>query len=390
MAHILKFWVRVIFVALLSMGAAFTTAAHEVEPAVADAQVSADRVDITIRMAVEPILAGIDLAGVSDVNDSPLSGRNDALRALPPAELATALTDAWPQIARRMTLMAGETELMPELTGTTIPDVGNPELRRDSTLILTAALPEDGTEVVFGWDAGLGSLILRQVGEGATYEVFLTGGALSDPMPRIGVADQSLGEVVSRYTVSGFIHVIPDGLDHILFVLGLYFFALALRPLVWQVTAFTVAHTLTLALATTGVIAIPDNWMWAVETVIAASIVYVAVENIWGGEKTDIGWTRIGVVFLFGLVHGLGFASVLSEFGVGSHFVASLVSFAIGLEIGHLTVIAVAFLVLGLPFGQRSFYRRACVIPGSLLIAAVGAYWVLNRIGLVGDLPYLT
>lgn len=386
----LRFGVRVLLAAWVSMALAAAASAHEVEPAVADVSVGAERIEMTIRVALEPILAGVDLAAVEDTDDSPLSERNDALRALPPAELEAALRAAWPGIAEGIALESGGVPLTPELGAVTVPEAGDVELRRDSVIAVSAALPEGDAPVTLGWADSLGALIVRQVDEGAAYEVFLTGGSETDPMPRTGVAEQTLAQVVERYVVSGFIHVIPDGLDHILFVLGLYFFALAWRPLIWQITAFTVAHTLTLALATTGVIVIPGEWMWLVETIIAASIAYVAVENILGGRKQEIGWTRIGIVFGFGLVHGLGFASVLSEFGLGADLAASLASFAVGLEIGHLTVIAVAFLLFGLPFGSRPWYRSAIVIPGSLVIAAIGVYWVLNRTGFVGDVPLLT
>lgn len=376
--------------ALLSMGIPLTAAAHEVQPAVADVEINGERVTITLRAALEPMIAGVNLSAVEDTDDSPLSGENDALRALSSDEASAAFSTAWPSIAENMTLQSGGADLLITLEGVDVPPVGDVEIRRDSTLTLTADLPAGDDPVIFGFDAELGGVIVRQIAEGEAYEAFLTNGALTDPMPREGVAQQTLAEVAQRYVVSGFVHVVPDGLDHILFVLGLYFFALAWRPLLWQVTSFTVAHTLTLFLATTGAIVVPGEWMWLVETIIAASIVWIGVENIIGDKEKKIGWGRIGVVFAFGLVHGLGFASVLSEFGLGDWLIASLAFFTVGLEIGHLTVIAVAFLLFGLPFGARSFYRSAFVVPGSLAIAMIGAYWVLNRVGWAGDLPYLT
>jgi hypothetical protein len=380
----------VALLALLSMGIPLTAAAHEVQPAVADVEIDGERVTITLRAALEPMIAGVNLSAVEDTDDSPLSGENDALRALSSEELSSEFSAAWPSIAENMTLQSGGADLLITLEGVDVPPVGNVEIRRDSTLTLTADLPAGDDPVIFGFDAELGGVIVRQIAEGEAYEAFLTNGALTDPMPREGVAQQTLAEVAQRYVVSGFVHVIPDGLDHILFVLGLYFFALAWRPLLWQVTSFTVAHTTTLFLATTGAIVVPGEWMWLVETIIAASIVWIGVENIIGDKEKKIGWGRIGVVFAFGLVHGLGFASVLSEFGLGDWLIASLAFFTGGLAIGHLTVIAVAFLLFGLPFGSRSFYRSVFVVPGSLAIAMIGAYWVLNRVGWAGDLPYLT
>ncbi|MEM8849014.1 MAG: HupE/UreJ family protein [Pseudomonadota bacterium] len=390
MTILLKVGLRVAFAALLSI-IALGARAHEVEPSLAEIDVDADQVTISLRTAVEPLIAGIDLAAIEDTNDSPLAGFHDRLRALPPEELGAALTTAWPQIDDRIVVQVDGTDIPLTLAAISIPPVGDPELRRDSVLTLSGDLPEGDAPVVFGFDAVLGNLIVRQSTGDDTYEAILSSGTLSEPLPRTGVADVSAGDAFLRNMVVGFEHIIPAGLDHILFVLGLFFFSLAWRPLLWQVTSFTLAHTVTLAMGTLGIVTIPPASMWIVETIIAASIVYVAVENIWSGDTKTIGWGRIGVVFAFGLLHGLGFASVFAEAGMApATLAASLVAFNIGVEIGQLTVIAIAFLLVGAWFGSKSWYRPVVVIPGSLIIAAIGAYWVLNRVGFVGDLPYLT
>ena len=160
-----------------------------------------------------------------------------------------------------------------------------------------------------------------------------------------------------------------------LLVLGLFFFSIKMRPLLIQVSAFTLAHTITLALATLGIVSISGN---IVEPLIALSIVYVAVENILTPNLTR--W-RPFVIFGFGLLHGLGFASVLSEFGLEpGHFIASLIAFNIGVEVGQLAVILVAFLAVGLWFGKRDWYRSRIAIPASVVIALVGAYWSFERV----------
>ncbi|MEM7378045.1 MAG: HupE/UreJ family protein, partial [Pseudomonadota bacterium] len=207
------------------------------------------------------------------------------------------------------------------------------------------------------------------------YAAMLSSGSVSAPMPRTEPAQLSLGQTLRHYTVVGFEHIIPKGLDHIVFVLGLFFFSLALKPLIWQVTAFTLAHSVTLALASLGHISVPAS---VVEPLIALSIAYVAVENLRGGEIT---WVRTAVVFAFGLLHGLGFAFVLGDVGLPpSQFFASLFAFNVGVEIGQLAAIAVAWLALGLPFGKRSWYRRGIAIPCSLAIAAIGVYWTVERV----------
>ena len=117
--------------------------------------------------------------------------------------------------------------------------------------------------------------------------------------------------------------------------------------------------------------------MWLVEGLIAISIAYVAIENI---LRPKLGGWRFGVVFLFGLLHGLGFASVLGDLGLArGQFILSLVAFNIGVEFGQLTVVAIAFIFLALPFGRSTQYRKVVVFPCSLVIAIIGIYWFFER-----------
>ena len=273
-------------------------------------------------------------------------------------------------------MRAGDTRMPLEIVSVAVPEVGDVSLPRDSILTLTATLPADGTDVRFGWDAAYGSVIVRQVGGGEdAYSAILQGGDLSEALPREGYVAEGAWAVFARFIVSGFEHIVPKGLDHILFVLGLFFFSLRARPLLAQVTAFTLAHTVTLALASLQIITLPAS---VVEPLIAASIVYVAVENIIGGNA---GWARIAVVFGFGLLHGLGFAAVLSDVGLqADRFFVGLIGFNIGVELGQLAVISAAFLLLGWPFGRKVWYRARVAVPASVAIAAVGAWWTVQRV----------
>ncbi len=365
----------------MTLGAAPTASAHEVRPAVTDVSISDTMVEVILRAPLEPIIAGMDLAGLEDTNLSPLSDQYDTLRAESPAELEAALRAAWPDIAARITLMAGTTRLVPDLVGVTIPEVGDITLPRDSELRITAALPADDSPVQVGWDASFGSVVVRQMGGGEdAYTAILSGGELSTALPRSGFAIEGAMPVFGRFIVSGFEHIIPKGLDHILFVLGLFFFSLRMAPLLGQVTAFTLAHTLTLALASLQIVSIPAE---IVEPLIAASIVYVAVENIFGTRNGagKVGLVRIAVVFGFGLLHGLGFASVLSDVGLPEgRFAISLIGFNIGVELGQLAVIAAAFVLLALPFGRKAWYRSAIAVPASCVIAGIGAWWTFERV----------
>ena len=178
-----------------------------------------------------------------------------------------------------------------------------------------------------------------------------------------------------NYVWIGFTHILPKGLDHILFVAGLFLLSPRLKPLLWQVSAFTVAHTVTIAFGTLGVVAIRPE---LVEPLIALSIVWIAVENIFTDRLHA--WRPL-VVFGFGLLHGLGFADVLREIGLPSgHFLTGLVAFNLGVEFGQLAVIALCFAAVGWAMnGQR--YRRLVVIPASAAIALVALGWTIERTG---------
>lgn len=171
----------------------------------------------------------------------------------------------------------------------------------------------------------------------------------------------------------GFTHILPHGYDHLLFVLGLYLLRPKWRPLLWQVSAFTVAHTLALALAALGVVNLPSR---VVEPLIALSIVWVGVENI---RRRDLSPARVAVVFGFGLLHGLGFAGALGGLGLErAQLAAALLCFNLGVEAGQLAVLALAFATLGWA-RSRDDYRPRLVVPASAGIALLAAWWTVQR-----------
>ena len=194
-------------------------------------------------------------------------------------------------------------------------------------------------------------------------------------------AERGAWATAALYVSIGVRHILPGGLDHILFVLAVFLASVRLRALVIQISAFTVAHTVTLAMAASGVIA-PSAAV--VEPLIALTIGFVAFENLVFKDMTK--W-RPAVVFGFGLIHGMGFAGFFGELGLApGQFWSSLIGFNVGVEIGQLAVVAVAA-VLGLLLrralddrhGARQ-YRRFVVLPGSALIGIVGSWWAVERI----------
>ena len=185
----------------------------------------------------------------------------------------------------------------------------------------------------------------------------------------------SKSDAAILYLQLGFTHIIPLGFDHILFVLSLFLLSPKLKPVLWQATAFTVAHSITLGLAMFKVIT-PSPQI--VEPIIALSIMYVALENI---LSPTLKKSRIGIVFLFGLVHGMGFANALGQLGLPQNsYLTSLIMFNVGVELGQHAVILSAFFLFGKWFGNKPYYRKFIVIPLSILITLMAGYWTVERL----------
>lgn len=187
--------------------------------------------------------------------------------------------------------------------------------------------------------------------------------------------NMSKADAAMLYLILGFKHILPLGVDHILFVLSLFLLSPKLKTILWQSLAFTIAHSVTLGLAAYNIINPPSH---IIEPLIALSIVYVALENIFSPRLKA---SRIGIVFLFGLVHGMGFAGALAEMGLPNNaYFTSLLMFNVGVELGQITVILAAYFLLAKWFSGKEYYRTRIVIPISIIIAAMAVFWTIERI----------
>ncbi|MFV3130521.1 HupE/UreJ family protein [Niveispirillum sp. KHB5.9] len=282
-----------------------------------------------------------------------------------------------------------------------------------SFLVLRAEgpLPAGATSLTWRFDllSGQHALLLA----GRTH--WVEGGTETAPLPLRPGPPPTLMQVVGQYVHLGFIHIVPDGPDHVLFVLGLVLLTTRLRPLLVQVTSFTLAHCLTLFLALYGVVELPAR---IVEPLIALSIAYVAIENIFARRVmrtsgAGVAMRRLGLrgmgraaavaaepgsdelnssepgmppwrpalVFCFGLLHGLGFAGVLSDLGLPDRDrVAALIAFNVGIEFGQLAVIALAYGLVLHWFKHRPWFHARLITPTSAAIALVGLYWTVERV----------
>jgi hypothetical protein len=256
-----------------------------------------------------------------------------------------------------------------------------PDERGKFAVRLAGRIPPGATRLSWSSSLVLGTYPLAVRREGAVAPAsedafeWLTG---SETSGEYDLGSLTAGSRTARFLRSiaiGFAHIVPKGLDHILFVLGLFLLAARTRTVLLQVTAFTVAHSITLALSIYGVFTLPGS---VVEPLIALSIVYVAFENLFTSTLTP--W-RLALVFAFGLLHGLGFAEALTALDLPrSEFLSTLIAFNLGVEGGQLAVIVAAALLLFAARIPAADYRRCVARPGSIAIAIAGAYWMVERL----------
>ncbi|MBL8699930.1 MAG: HupE/UreJ family protein [Alphaproteobacteria bacterium] len=198
--------------------------------------------------------------------------------------------------------------------------------------------------------------------------------------------DPSWHQAAMRFVAAGVVHIL-EGFDHLLFIVCLVIPFRRLRPMVVIVTSFTVAHSISLVAAALGFV--PDA-LWfppLVEALIAATIVYMALENIFGSEITR----RWVLTFAFGLVHGFGFSFALRETlqFAGDHLVASLLAFNVGVELGQLAVLLVLVPALNLLFARLPGERVAIIVL-SALVAHTAWHWMLERGEQLAKFPFPT
>ena len=375
------FFAMFMFIVTILSFADTQTSAHEIRPSIIDVSINRDgALDIHVRINLEAVIAEIG-TGSTDAEQKKNSAEYDSFRKFVPVALEKEFREIENGVLRAMFLDVDDVILPLKLINIKVPPVGDIGVERTSLLSLTAMLPAGASNFTWSWAEEFGASVLRvnaAVSENPTEFIFagiIKSGEISKTIPLTGLVSVSAFEVFSQYTVLGFEHIIPKGLDHILFVVGLFLLSTKLSSLLWQISSFTLAHTITLGLATGRIVSVPSS---IIEPLIALSIVFVAVENL---MTDNLHRWRPAVVFGFGLLHGLGFASVLNEIGLQpENFVSGLLGFNLGVEFGQLAVIFACFLLIGFWFSKKSYYRFYITNPASAAIAIVGVWWFVERV----------
>ena len=361
--------------------------AHQLRPAIVNLEFTQNgSVKVHIQTNLESLIAGVD-SNHDDTDDSPQAERYNQLRGLSSEQLKNEFDFVAESIISQFNLAFDSVKSDLSFVKLDIPDVGNLNKSRLSELHLLAFIAQTHEQidqspaqhVTWQYPQNFGNNVAHFYYDKTPKEKtshWLTRGTIS-PQFKLNTTymPKPFTQVAVEYTVLGFEHIVPKGIDHILFVLGLFLLSVRLRPLLLQVTAFTLAHSITLGLTIYGVISLSPS---VVEPLIALSIVAVGIENIFAKEVKA---RRVVVVFLFGLLHGMGFAGVLSELGLPeSDFATALLFFNVGVEVGQLSVIAVSFLSVFWLLKNQQRYRQWVVIPVSALISMVGLFWTYERL----------
>lgn len=370
-------------IALFLLNLPISGYADVVKPALVEiSTLTSGRVEIEIRASLEALLTGIN-GKYKNTKEAPNAEEYDVLRALDSHKLGEAFKDFKPSLLSEIALTTNGNRVNLDYESISIPEPGYTKVPRISIITLSGQLSRENTQVEWYYPAKMGdnAVRVRQVDE--TNEKWhwsqwqwLREDSASTPFSLTELfTRQPTSEVIVSYIKIGFDHIIPKGLDHILFILGIFLLSTRIRPLLGQVTMFTIAHTITLGLSMNGLIELSPR---IVEPLIALSIAYVGIENVFAKNLHN---SRLLLVFVFGLLHGLGFAGVLSDFGMPKDdFATALVSFNIGVELGQIAVIALAYIGLAMWFKSRDTYRNFVTIPASLAISAIGLYWTLERL----------
>lgn len=363
--------------------------ADVVKPALTEINVFADgRVLIEVRTSLEALLTGID-GRYRNTQDAPNADLYDTFRKQPSEKLDQSFQVFHSSFVEDVELSVDGQPVLLKIESIDIPEPGYTKVPRTSIIRLAGRISGNNKSLQWYYPARFGDHAVRvkQIDEArgfwhwSDYQ-WIREDRISQPFAIGGLMAKSAWySVLTTYLEAGFLHILPGGADHILFVLGLLLMSRSLRPLLWQVTMFTLAHSITLSLSTFGLFTLPAI---LVEPLIALSIAFIAIENI---LQQEVKRSRLGLIFTFGLLHGLGFAAMLAEFGLPENsFLLALLGFNLGVEAGQISILLITWLGAVIWLRDWPGYRRMVIIPASVIIALTGLLWFWQRLDFVGML----
>lgn len=363
-------------------GANYSTA-DVVKPALVEISVYTEgRYRVELRASIEAILSGIN-SEYKNTQDSPNSDAYDALRELQSAQLMEKFIPFKSTLTEKIRLNFDQQPVKLSIVDVEIPEPGYTKVPRISLIVFEGEVNRDAAHLNWYYPARFSdnAVRVRQVDTENEKWHWSSWQWIRDDQPSQSFSLQQLfteppiTTVIADYAEAGFLHIIPKGLDHILFILGIFLLGTRLRALVWQATMFTLAHSLTLSLAMFNIINLPAS---VVEPLIALSIAYIAFENLYAHKLNT---SRLALVFFFGLLHGMGFASVLADFGMPeSAYATALISFNLGVELGQLAILIAAYASITFWFKDKQAFYKYVTVPGSLIIGIIGLYWTWERL----------
>ena len=328
------------------------------------------------------ILSDIDASNFSNTDTSPLSENYDNYRSLNIIELEKIFLNSWNKISSNINIKINNESKKIILIKIEVEDIKNIDIVRDTHIYFRVLLDKNSERFSFRWIKKYGPIILREnnnnKSENELVTEYLQSGIESNQFSFKENNSINTLNSFTKFFVLGVKHIIPKGLDHILFICGLFLFSSSLKKLITQITIFTIAHSITLIFVSLSLIRIYPQ---IVEPLIALSIVYVGLENIFKNYTKE--YLRYAIILFFGLLHGLGFAIVLSDIGYrSSELLINLISFNIGIEVAQISIVLILYLLIALNFSKNKYYRMFFQVPSSIIIAGIGLYWFFERTNL--------
>ena len=352
--------------------------AHEIKPAIVEFNKVKNQINIVLKFNAEAFLANIDASDYKETINFSNSIKYSELRLLPGEILKKKVFESRDQIINSIFIKTSKKQLNLKLVEINVLEEKNIEKVRFTKVYLKTEIKFIETPITFSAKKIFGPLIFKNFSNidkntDKPQSQWLKPGNQTSNLGILQVKNNTTNFSILGIW-NGILQIILYGFDHILFILGLFFFSHKLKPLLIQVTTFTIAHSITLIFGGLGYITISPL---IIEVIIAASIIWIGFENLFR-KKMKV--SRLGVIFTFGLIHGLGFASMfkLKELE-GTDYYLNLLSFNIGIELGQLITLLPLIILIPL-FNRLSWYRILIAMPASIIIALFGVEMFIDRI----------